>query len=288
MTAKRKFLILILVLLVAVPLAGTIYAAQNNSTDQQPTPQAPLNSDQGQAAGAQQGQQTQGNNRKQQAAQATASPTISALGSVEPNKVASLVFQTTGTVSGVYVAVGDYVKAGEVLADLKSDDQWNTYNQAVLNLESAQIAMQQLKEPPSAEDLATAKANVTSAQASYNSTANSTTPAQLENAQVQYDQAQAQLAALKDARAHMGGTDAQITLQDAQIGAASFSAEIARLQLDQLKNPNNSASLWSASIRIKQAQLALEQLQQGPTAEQIKSSTDRHRPRSSHRLERRI
>jgi len=56
--------------------------------------------------------------------------------------VANLQFQTSGTVQGVYAQVGDYVNAGEVLADLKADDAWTTYNQAQLNLESANLAME--------------------------------------------------------------------------------------------------------------------------------------------------
>ncbi len=264
MIFKRTFLILFLLLLDIVPVAGTISAAQSILPNLDPPPQEPQNPGQGSTS-----QQPEATSQPQACTQAsTASSTISALGSIEPNTVASLQFQTTGTIRGVYVTVGDYVKAGEVLADLKSDDAWNSYNQAKLNLESAQIAMDDLKAPVSAEDLAVAKANVTSAQASYRSVANSTTPAQLENAQLRYDQAQAQVAALKDARAHMDGTDAQITLQEAQIGAASFNAEIARLQLEELKKLN-SASLWSASIRIKEAQLAL---QQGPTEDALKTA----------------
>lgn len=264
---KRIFLILLLVMLGAVPLSGAINASQGALTNQDPPSDVPQSS--GQSANS--SQHSQSNQSETSTETATASSSISALGSVEPNIVASLQFQMSGTTSGVYVTLGDYVKAGEVLADLKSDDAWNTYNQAVLALESAQIAMSDLKEPATAEELAVAKANITSAQAAYSSVANSTSDAQLANAQLQYDQAQSQLAALKDARAHMGGTDEQIALQDAQIGAASFNAEIARLQLEEMQKPNSSA-LWSASIRIKQAQLELEQLQQGPTQDELDSA----------------
>ncbi len=264
---KRTFLILVLIILGAVPLSGTINAAQGVSLSQDPPSGVPQTSEQA----ANTSQQSQASQSQSSTQTSTTSSSISALGSVEPNSIALLQFHISGATSRVYVTLGDYVKAGEVLADLKSDDAWNTYNQAVLALESAQIAMSDLKEPATAEELAVAKANITSAQAAYSSAANSTSDAQLENAQLQYDQAQAQLTALQDARAHMGGTDEQIALQDAQIGAASFNAEIARLQLEELQKPNSS-SLWSASIRIKQAQLELEQLQQGPTQDELNSA----------------
>lgn len=200
----------------------------------------------------------------------TASTSVSALGSVEANAVASLMFQTAGTVKGLYAQVGDYVQAGEVLADLDSDNAWTTYNQAVLNLESANLAMQDLMEPASEEDIKVAEANVASAQASYSSTANSVSDADLQAAQLKYDQAVAQVTALEDARRHMDGSEAEITIQEAQIGQASFDAEIARLQLQELQTPDSSA-LWSAGVRIKQAQLQLEQLQQGPSQSDIDS-----------------
>ena len=267
MTAKRLLIIIALGLIALIPLAGVLNAAQTASPAQVTPAQAAATTGQPPSA-----QLPEATAQPQASTSATAASTsISALGSIEANNVASLQFQTTGTISGVYAAVGNYVKAGEVLADFKSDDAWSTYNQALLNLESAQIAMFDLIAPVSAEDLAVAKANVTSAQAAYSSVANSTTDAQINNAQLQYDQAVAQLTALKDERTHMGGTDAQITLKEAQIGTASFNAEIARLQLEELKKPNN-ASLWSASIRIKEAQLELEKLQQGPTQAEIDSA----------------
>ncbi len=88
--------------------------------------------------------------------QATAQPTTSpaeivALGSVEANQVVSLQFQTAGTVKGIYAQVGDYVQAGDVLADLDASDAWDSYQQAQLNLKSANIAMIQLKEQPTAQ-----------------------------------------------------------------------------------------------------------------------------------------
>ncbi len=197
--------------------------------------------------------------------------TISALGSVEANTVTSLYFQTTGKISGVYATVGDYVKAGEVLADLDSSDAWNTFNQAKLSLESVQLGMTELMAAPTADELAVAKANVASAQATYSTIANGTTDDQIEQYQLKVDQAQASLTALQTERAHMDGSANEITMQEAKIGQASFNLEIAKLQLEEAQKPN-SASLWSASVKIQQAQLALAQLQADPTEAEIKNA----------------
>ena len=128
-----------------------------------------------------------------------------------------------------------------------------------------------LNQPPSADDLKVAQANLASAQAAYGNTANPMSAADLQAAQLKYQQSQDQLAALQQARQFMNGSDDQIALQDAKIGAASFNAEIARLQLQQQTTPS-STSLWQASIRIAQAQLNLDKLTAGPTQAQLDSA----------------
>nr|MBA3874108.1 hypothetical protein [Anaerolineae bacterium] len=104
MTVKRTILIVCLVLLVVIPLAGIIQAAQGNLPNQAPATQDPQN-----PTHAPESTPAQSGSRRQSAGQATAAPstTISALGAVEANKVASLQFQTTGTISGVYATIGD-------------------------------------------------------------------------------------------------------------------------------------------------------------------------------------
>ncbi len=207
--------------------------------------------------------------------QATAVPqaattAISALGSVEAKSVVELYFQTSGTVQGIYVQVGDSVQAGDVLADLDASDGWNSYNQARLSLESAQLSMQTLLEPATDSEIAVAKANVASAQAAYSSTANGSSD-QIAQLQLKYQQAQDQLTALQTARQNMNGSADEIALQDAKIGAQSFSVETARLQLEAAQTPDSSA-LWSASVRIQQAQVTLDKLQAAPAQSDIDSA----------------
>ena len=200
-----------------------------------------------------------------------ASTTISALGSVAAAAEVSLSFQMSGTVDGVYVQTGDYVQEGEVLADLDATDAWESYNQALLNLESAQISMDDLLEPPTESELEVAQANIISAQAAYGETANPMSDEELQAAQMQYDLQVQQLEALVVQRAYTGGSAEQTALMDAQVGAATFNTEISRLQLEAQTTPN-STSLWSASLRVQQAQLEMEQLLAGPEQSEIDSA----------------
>ena len=207
----------------------------------------------------------------QPTAVATQANSISALGSVGAASVVSTYFQTSGKVNQVYVQSGDYVEADEVIADLDGTDAWNTYYQAVLSLEKAQLALDALYAPPTEEALRSAQAKIASAQANYSSIANSISSADIQSTELSYEQAKQKLEALKQARANMGGTDNEIALQEAKIGEASFNVEIARLQLVDKQTPNQ-ASLWQASVSIQQAQLDLAKLQAGPTQAEIDSA----------------
>ncbi|HVU12047.1 MAG TPA: hypothetical protein VHD90_12255 [Phototrophicaceae bacterium] len=288
MTVRRTFLILIIAMLAVPLIIGNVRANQNaQQAQQQQQPQGQTgqtaqggggftgaggNGTGGNGTGGTGGTGGNGFRQFQQQATEEANTGISALGSVAANATVSINFQGSGTVSGVYVQVGDYVDAGDVLADMDGTSAWSTYNQAQLNLQKAQLALEELNQPPSEDDLKVAEANLASAQAAYGSTANNAqTSAQITADQEKYQSAQANLAALQQARQNMSGTDDQIAMQDAKIGAASFNAEIARLTLQKDQTPDSS-SLWSASIRIQQAQLNLQKLQAGPTMQQLDSA----------------
>ena len=262
----RHTLLGLALLLITVPLiAGGINEALSQPADQAVE----------QAAATQPVQQQQ----QQPIPAATAAPTtasaststISALGSVAANSVVELTFQTSGTIKGIYTEIGDKVEAGDIVADLDATDAWNTYNQAKLSLESAQLSMEQLMAPATDDEIAVAKANLASAQASYSSTANSTSADQIAQLQLKVQQAQDQLTALQTERANMNGSADQITLQEAKIGAQSFNLQIAQLNLQEAQTPNSSA-LYSASIKIQQAQLSLDKLMAAPTQAEIDSA----------------
>ncbi|MCA9909073.1 MAG: efflux RND transporter periplasmic adaptor subunit [Anaerolineae bacterium] len=189
---------------------------------------------------------------------------IAILGSIEAAETASLTFLTSGTISELFVNEGDYVEAGTLIARLDPENAQIAYDQAVYNLELAQLDLQELQEPPDEADLENARLSILSAQSAYTDAANSVSDTSLQSAQMRYEQAQASYDLAVQKRANMNASEQETALQDAAVGAASFNLEIARLQLQELQTPN-SANLWSAGARIQIAQLEYDQLLVGPT-----------------------
>ena len=195
--------------------------------------------------------------------------TISALGGVEAAETVDVPFLASGQVTKVPVQTGDYIYKGQALVQLDSTAEQIAYDQAKLDLEKANLAMQKLLAPPDPNDVKIAQANLNSARASYTSAANSTTPEDLAAAQLKYDKAQQALYDAHRQRQVTGNIDDnQITQLDAQIGALSFSAELARLSLESLKR-GNPGQLDTAGARIAEAQANLNQLMAGPKQSDI-------------------
>ncbi len=196
---------------------------------------------------------------------------IAVLGSVEAARSADLSFRTSGTVSEVYVQAGDYVEAGTVLARLDTTDAEVALRQAQLSLESAQINLQNLLEPPTETEIEQAQLSIASAQEAYSSAAGSDNESELIQLQLRYEQAVEAYDLAVQVRANMNADAAATALQDAAVGQASFNVEIARLNLEAAQSTDNS-SLWAASIRIQIAQLQYDQLMAGSDAAQVSSA----------------
>lgn len=191
--------------------------------------------------------------------------TVSAVGTIEAEETVNLAFTIPGRVSEVFVQVGDYMLAGDPLIQLDSDSQQVAYDQAVVALQQAQLAMDELLAPPDEGQLAIAQANIDAAWGGYNSIASAVSPEQIAAAQLSYEQAQQALIDADAARtAGIGGG----TISEARVGQASFNVEIARLQLQSLQN-GNPAALGAAAARAQQAEAELERLQAGATQAQI-------------------
>lgn len=75
-------------------------------------------------------------------------------GSVQSSKDASLSFQTSGTISKVFVKTGDRVRQNQTLASLSSGDQEAAVLSAEAVLANANITLDQLKEGPRKEEIA--------------------------------------------------------------------------------------------------------------------------------------
>src|SRR5690349_19823941 len=172
---------------------------------------------------------------------------VSATGSVFPEERSSLSFEQPGYVTEINVVVGSQVKAGDVLARVDSDILDVSVAQAELRLKSAQVAYNQLYDPPSKAQIAGAQAAVAGAVAAYNKVTAPPDPEQVRVAQLQYEQAY------------------QAYLKDPNDGVAVANLESARLQLKLLTDPPDKNAVAAASAAISQAQATLDGMRNGPS-----------------------
>ena len=94
---------------------------------------------------------------------------VTASGNISPAIDASENFGTSGTVTSVDVAVGDRVKAGEVLAKLDPSTAQANLVSADASLQSAESALQEARQGGSASQLAQNRSQLESAKAQLSS-----------------------------------------------------------------------------------------------------------------------
>jgi len=195
---------------------------------------------------------------------------VSAVGLIEADEVVNLSMLTGGRVAEIFVTQGDFVAKDTPLLRLENDSQRLAYEQAILELQKAELQYAQLVEPVNDDAIALAQANVDNAKAQYSSLANAVTSDDIRTAELTYQNWLATynaLIALRDsAPGGYGGT--AYNTYDAQAGAASFQAEIARLQLEQLRN-STSPQLGAVAARIRQAEAELARVQAGTQPAQL-------------------
>lgn len=203
---------------------------------------------------------------------------VSAIGSVEAAQVVNLNFPTAGRVAEIFVEAGDQVSAGDPLIRLANDGQRIAYEQALLELESAEIELERLRGPVSESDLRIAQANLDSAWGQYLSAQNAISDQDIRAAELAYQQARENYDTLRTERDRAVGGFGSPTYQtlDALTGAASFNTEIARLRLENLRS-GTRPQLNAAYARVLQAQRELERVEAGPNGVQIEQAEIRVR-----------
>ena len=116
--------------------------------------------------------------------------TVSATGSIEPQREAELTFRTPGVVQDLYVETGQRVSAGDLLSELETTDLTLALAQAQAAVEVSEAQLAKLETPPSTNDLLAAQAAVEVAQ-----TGVAGAEASLEAAQAAYRQVLAPISA---------------------------------------------------------------------------------------------
>ncbi len=208
----------------------------------------------------------------------TISATVSATGNVVADHQAKLTFSTSGTIKQVNVALGDKVKAGQVLATLVTTTLENKLAIAKSNLHTAQIRLDALKAPANPGDVAAAQAGVVSAQASLTKAQGDLSKLQAGPTQDDITMAKADLAkkqaALQQAqaaydkvswRSDIGSRPEAVALQQAtsdyQASLAAYNLKIAPPKPEDVATAKKNVE--SATSALASAQAKLNQLNAG-------------------------
>ncbi len=191
---------------------------------------------------------------------------VTAVGEVEADEIINLSFIEAGRLEEILVSETDYVLEGDLLARLENDSARIGYDQAVLDLETAEIQLDDLLAPIDERDLRVAQANLDAARGQYYSLATAISGDDIRAAELAVEQAQTAYEAANERRILAGGFDDErdYTQLEAEIGEASFNLEIARLQLEDLRSQNGPA-IAAAYQRVLQAERELERVQVGPS-----------------------
>lgn len=103
-------------------------------------------------------------------ARRTVTAVVSGSGNVEPQQQANVNFKVAGTLTAIYVHVGDHVSAGQTLATIDSSAEQTALDQAEANLATAQANLQSVETPLTQNQITQLQDAVNTAQQTYNDT----------------------------------------------------------------------------------------------------------------------
>jgi HlyD family secretion protein len=205
--------------------------------------------------------------------QGTLVATVAGAGNIYAPQETNLSFELTGVpITKVNVAIGDQVKAGDVLAEEDNSQLQFSLRSAQAQLSTAQANLAKLQQPPLAADVAADQAAVVSAQTAYTVAVNKNNhaPDQLLQAKAALDKADA---ALQQAQAAYNlvawRPSSQIQTQAAALASATSDYEAAKATYDLALTDINDSAVKSAAQALSSAQDALVKLTQPPTPQDL-------------------
>ncbi len=212
----------------------------------------------------------------------TLTDTLNATGSLDTASEKTLTFSTYAPITAVYVAEGDTVHAGDVLATVDTTDLDARIRDAQLNLASAQTSLADLQAPASDLDVKSAELSVQAAQASLSAAAQTgSTGEDVQVAQLQVELAknslwQSQLnrdISASSQRANSANAYANSVTTAASLASAETNVELQQISADSVANDGADASqLGSASAQLTSAQASLDELLAGASDAQLRQA----------------
>ncbi|HET7339534.1 MAG TPA: biotin/lipoyl-binding protein [Candidatus Dormibacteraeota bacterium] len=103
-------------------------------------------------------------------ARRTVTASVTGSGNVEPQQQANVNFKVAGTLTNIYVTVGDHVTAGQTLASIDSTAEQTALDQAQANLATAEANLQSVETPLTQNQITQLQDAVNMAQQTYNDT----------------------------------------------------------------------------------------------------------------------
>jgi HlyD family secretion protein len=188
--------------------------------------------------------------------------TADGTGNLLPSNEKTLSFNVNGTVAEVNVKVGDKVKAGDVLAKLKTVELENAVRDATYTLEQARLALQKAQRKAesgtdltiAAKSLEAARLGIVSAQGSYSSTLLNDTTLSLQQAKFWNDYWQSELGDAWLALQQNPNSDSRkIQYEDKGSRAAEANANMLRIQQEA---DNNLTAAQRSLISAQQSYLS--------------------------------
>lgn len=204
---------------------------------------------------------------------------VSATGSILPEREANLFFSLPGTVAAILVDSGQPVERGQALARLDDAALQLALEQAQSAVTVAELSRAKLLAGPAAGDIEVAEANLRSANARLGDVLAGAGDQEEAIAELKYNNLLADYQALSNqynslvqfAQENPRFAPPQDTLDSmkANLESAYFAAEIARLQWEQTQQGGGQGPTAVAYAQVAQARAVLSQTMAGPTTLQL-------------------
>lgn len=197
---------------------------------------------------------------------------VSASAEIVPAQKAQLSFTIAGRMQKVAVAIGDSVKAGQVLAELEASDWDAAVKQAEGAMERAQAQLNQVRAGPREQEIAVAEAGLAAAKANLKRLWTGPDEKLLIAARAEAANAEAAVKQAQAAYDRAGGASnpyASMLPTSLQLEQATNNSIAAKARLEALQKGATAADIEAAQAEIRRAQAQLDLVKAGPRIELI-------------------